>query len=271
LGNQAKNNLMGMEHMNTNKLATIVMSLATLLFIFPLSAELLAGDSMKTSTAYTATEFPESSELPIEGAATTTTTTTTTPTAFLQSSALFGTGTQIQIFRVPTMDNNGNITYYDLTIPLTVTSKGAIATTAPVKSAVSKILSSNQFVPGTYVDKNGEYGAGKCTVSASVTTGGRNEVAFQCANDPYAWSGAAVTGPIIGNPYQAALQAAGIDKLPGATNFAWGVLGSATNENLWGCGYDGDIISISQVGTTISITDFKTGNKQQCGTTLVKQ
>ena len=143
-----------------------------------------------------------------------------TPTAFLERSQIIGTGKQINVYRVPTIDSIGDVRCYDLTIKFGVTSGGKFKTTPTVTAIECPDVPDNKFVAGTYTsgsDQGTQFGCGDvtCTVTTSVLNGGRMEVALFCkdANCKHTFSGSAVSGPIEGHPFELDLLAAGSTRL----------------------------------------------------------
>jgi hypothetical protein len=199
-----------------------------------------------------------------------------TPTAYLERSQIIGTGKQINVYRVPTMDSTGKVEYYDLTIKFVVTSEGKFKTPT-LGSSLSPDVFSDEFVPGTYFSESSDgYGSATCTVTVGVLKGGRMEVALACKSSQYShsFSGSAVSGPIAGHPYQLDLLAAGIDKISGNGNSSWGKVGynfNGASLPWWGCLNTGDVISARQAGNTIVLSGYDNGNIQKCGVSLVIQ
>ncbi len=192
-----------------------------------------------------------------------------TPTAFMQNAQVIGTGKQIKAYRVPTQDEKGIIRYYDLTVNLNVLKNGKIdASKSSVKAVPSKLVLSTQFLPGTYTDANNRW---KCTMDTSVLKGGRTETALACnkTSGPeisISWA----SGPIKGHPFELDLKAAGIDKITGYDNYAWGRVGYSYLTE-WGCFRTNHIISARQAGNLLNLTCYGESNTALCGTTLIKK
>jgi hypothetical protein len=188
-----------------------------------------------------------------------------TPTAHLENAQVYAIGKTIQAFRVPTVDSNGVVKYYNLTLNLNVLNNGTIDTTAITASTQVANSPSNKFIPGIYVDGIGN----TCTVVTALLLGGRTEVAISCSYSTYKLQANWVTGLIPGHPFEQELKTAGINTLPYYSNYSWGKI--AYNYGLWwGCMTQNEIISARQLGNTLSIGGFDTANIQKCGVNLVK-
>ncbi len=194
-----------------------------------------------------------------------------TPTAYLENAQVFATGKKIQAFRVPTTDVDGKVKYYNLTIDLNVLNDGTIDTVAAdINAVLSPTVSSLKFISGNYSDGSGT----ACTVATSTLQGGRMEVSLSCKRgSSYYIQAGAVSGLIAGHPFELDLKAAGIDKIPGYGNYAWGKIATAYNNGYswWDCMGTNDIISARQVGNTIAISGYDTGNTLKCGVVLTKK
>ncbi len=190
-----------------------------------------------------------------------------TPTAYLENAQIFATGKQFQAFRVPTVDSDGKVKYYNLTIDLDVLSDGTINSLPTLASEIALTTSSNKFIPGTYSDGLGT----TCTVVTTVLPGGRTEAAISCSRCCTAHLQANwITGPASKHPFEVQLRAAGIDKLSYYNNYSWGIVGNGDG-NWWGCIDPNDVISAGQIGNTLVIAGFNTANVQKCAVNMAKQ
>jgi hypothetical protein len=77
-----------------------------------------------------------------------------------------------------------------------------------------------EFIPGTYSGVGGD----TCTAGVSAASGGRTAGALSCKDkdNRVIFNANWITGPIAGHPFEPELVAAGIDKITGAENVAWG-------------------------------------------------
>jgi hypothetical protein len=185
---------------------------------------------------------------------------TTPRSAFLERGQVLASGNQVKTFRLPTTDENNKVTYWDVTIDLTVGANGKPAADAVVTSLKSPKFSGSDFVAGTYADTNGYL----CTFTTAILDGGRQEVAFNCGF----LTGSVVNGPIEGHPFELELTAAKIGDIPAYRNYSWGLVGSGTG---WNCFNTNDVISARQIANQIVITDYGRDNSVDCGMTLVRQ
>ena len=120
------------------------------------------------------------------------------------------------------------------------------------------------FIPGTYTYPLGE----TCKLSNVTLPSGREQVSLACQDkEKYPFSATWVNGPIKGNPFQVALQAAGIDKLPASTDYAWGEMTSNVSGEM-GCFGGVQIISATQIGNSILLTNYDAGNDVACTVSL---
>lgn len=190
------------------------------------------------------------------------------PAVFTERAQVLPTGSVIHAYRVPTTDVNGKIRYSDLEIQLSVNDAGKIDARASVLAVPSPKVLGNSFVAGTYKDTDGA----TCTLGPSVLPSGRQVASLACVNSvgrdlSASWA----TGLIDGHPFELDLRAAGIDTIPGYTDFAWGKLGVVTQTAYWGCMGTGEILSASQTGNQLTLNGYDFGKTQLCGVTLILQ
>ncbi len=125
----------------------------------------------------------------------------------------------------------------------------------------------NKFVPGTYKDHSTT-----CTLS-TAPFGERTEGIFKCQGI-YTLTVAWYTGALNGHPFETELKTAGIDKIPGYTNFAWGKVGSTNGVSWWNdcipTNGVGGILSVRQTDKTLTFYSFGTDNKSKCQGTFDK-
>ena len=164
---------------------------------------------------------------------------------------------------MPALNNKGKTIYYDLDIVLTIIDSGA-PKTAQVTAKRSPNLLALGFIPGTYSDGKG----GSCNMGVSAAAGGRTAGALACKDKDggATFSANWFTGPVAGHPFESHLVAAGIDKLTGAENVAWGNGTSATGGWAYGCFYfsGGSVISVHQAGGVLAINNFRNDNEIDC-------
>lgn len=191
-----------------------------------------------------------------------------TPAAYLESAQVFATGKKIQAFRVPTVDVDGKIKYYNLTINLNVLNDGTIDTVAAnIDTVLSLNFSANKFIAGTYIDGLGS----TCTLVTTVLQGGRTEAAFSCKHtNGHSLQANWVTGLVPGHPFELSLKAAGINLIPAYSNYSWGKVANSST-TWWGCMNANEIISARQIGNTLALGGYDLSNKQNCGVNLTKK
>jgi len=136
---------------------------------------------------------------------------------------------------------------------------------APMKVvAESQVLPSalaTEFLSGSYDDGQGN----TCTVGVSAASDGRTAGALSCKSDTVSnFNANWFTGPIAGHPFEPELVSAGIDKIIGAENVAWGQ--GSTNASTWyGCfNNGGDVISVHQAENVLAINNFGNDSRIDC-------
>ena len=194
-----------------------------------------------------------------------------TPTAYLERAEIIASGSQVNVYRVPTTNSAGEVQYFDLTVKFGVLGTGKFKKSATVTSVSVPDFEALGFIPGTYSDGKG----GTCTMGVSAAAGGRAAGALACRDK----DGNAVfnanwfTGPVAGHPLESDLVHAGIDKISGAQNVAWGN-GTGALGGTWayGCFYgDGNVISVHQAGDVLGINNFDTDSVINCNYSFVLQ
>lgn len=186
-------------------------------------------------------------------------------TGYLEQAQTQAAGTQIRSYGMPATDELGKISYWDVTIDLTIGTNGKPAGSANVTSAKQVPLKSNRLVPGTYTDNWG----GNCTVITTNLPSGRQEASVACATATVQWNFSVISGDIPGHPFELQLTNANIQGIPGYRDYNWGVDG-ATNNNYGGCFYTNYIVSARQVGSQIVVTRYGADNIGDCGANLAK-
>ena len=132
-------------------------------------------------------------------------------TGYLEQAQTQAAGTQIRSYGMPATDELGKISYWDVTIDLTIGTNGKPAGSANVTSAKQVPLKSNRLVPGTYTDNWG----GNCTVITTNLPSGRQEASVACATATVQWNFSVISGDIPGHRSRAALQPGNAQKLLG--------------------------------------------------------
>lgn len=190
-----------------------------------------------------------------------------TPTAYLERAEIIASGSQVNVYRVPTTNSAGEVQYFDLTVKFGVLGTGKFKKSATVTSASVPDFEALGFIPGTYSDGAG----GTCTMGVSGAAGGRTVGGLACKDkDGTATFNANwVTGPVAGHPFEPQLVAAGIDKIPGAQIVAWGMGNAGTAYDYWGAyncfGGNGNVISVHQAGSVLAINNYALDDKIDCG------
>lgn len=152
--------------------------------------------------------------------------------------------------------------------------------------AKTRLNSSNlpgpNFIPGNYQSPDGKW---TCTVGASTLSSGRQEGSVSCKHSDATsnnWLTASFTsGPLEGHTFESDLRKAGIDKITGMADYAWGIAGTQSDSSgnaVWNCFSAGDLISARQSGSQINITNYGSsynsdlGNTNKCAMALaIKQ
>ncbi len=187
-------------------------------------------------------------------------------TGYLEQAQTQAAGTQIRSYGMPATDELGKISYWDVTIDLTIGTNGKPAGNANVTSVKQVPLKSNRLVPGTYTDS---WGA-TCTVITTNLPSGRQETSASCVTPTnYQWNFSVVSGDIPGHPFELQLTAANIQGIPGYRDYNWGVDG-VTSNNYGSCFYANYTISARLVGSQIVVTRYGYDNVNDCGNTLTK-
>jgi len=189
-------------------------------------------------------------------------------TAYLERAQVLAAGTQIQTFRLPTKPATGAIKYWDMTIVVELDSKGKPAGVMLSSVVPSPKITASDFLAGEYLDPFGT----PCTVTTGMLDGGRQEVAYSCKTSGNSVnSGSAVNGPLLGHPFEVNLLAAGMDKISGFENSAWGKVGYSSISTFWSCFRTNSLISARQVGSQLVLNNFGDDNLTDCGITLTLQ
>lgn len=187
-----------------------------------------------------------------------------TPAAYVERSQVLPTGNLIHAYRVPTTDTEGKLRYFDVTVELFVNDKGKFASSANVVAVTSPKVLGNKFIPGTYTSPTGVV----CTVNASILSSSRQQGAVSCASGDKPFSASWVTGLIEGHPFELDLRAAGIDKIEGYADYAWGKIGSTPSTVWFGCMSTGEVVSAVQSGDQLTLGGYDLSNIQKCSVTL---
>lgn len=188
----------------------------------------------------------------------------TPPAVYLERAQVLPTGNVVHAYRVPTINVNGGIKYWDVEITLSVNDQGRIAANAAVVSAPSPKVLGNNFVKGTYKAPDGLV----CTVDVSFVGSGRQELSVACGTG---FSATLSTGDIAGHPFEPDLLAAHIDQITGYRDYAWGKIGDTRGFSWWTCMNTGEVISAVQAGEQLNLNGYNLGNVQMCGVTLTRQ
>lgn len=186
--------------------------------------------------------------------------------ALLQLGTTQGLGNNLGITRIPVLDANGAVKYYDVTIAFSVDSTGHLTVNSTAtKIVLSPNLAVGAFVPGIY---NG--GPSRCphTVGApGILGGGRISGSIadsDCGLLSLAFNASWVSGPITGHPNEAVLRAAGIS----FQGYSWGILGDV-GQDWQDLGWKpGDIIGVVQSGQQLNIHNFGNDNKENTSATF---
>lgn len=194
-----------------------------------------------------------------------------TPTMQSESATLSGASNQVAITRVPITNQFGVVKYWDIQLQFTLdplTGKPSVSSGFPTVVTSPSITVGN-FKPGTYRDSLGR----KYTVGGpNVAAGGRTSwsLANNSTGTGFVVSVAWTTGPIVGHPNQASLNARAIT----STAFSWGTMGTSNDSffsspfasNLWTAG---SVVGASQTGNTLSLHLFQNLDAVEDSTTTL--
>lgn len=169
-------------------------------------------------------------------------------TIFMESAQINGTAGTIRVTRLPVQDAVGNITYKNITLPFSVSATGVVTlNTAGVRIIASPTILANTFKPGKYKEATDSY------TTYTVGTpgpgpGGRVTTTISGRYFNATW----ISGPITGHPYEPLLKPL---NLP-ASGQNWGIVGYESY-SYWA---NGDIVSATQTGDTITLTNYGKDN-----------
>lgn len=187
-------------------------------------------------------------------------------TGYLEQAQTQASGSQIRSYGMPATDELGKISYWDVTVDLTIGTNGKPAGSANVTAVKQVTMKSNRLVPGVYTDSWG----GTCNLIATTLPSGRQEVSGTCVTPTnYQWNFSVISGDIPGHPFELQLTNANIQGIPGYRDYNWGVNGT-TSGNYGQCMYSNYTISARQVGTQIVVTRYGYDNSNDCGNTLTR-
>ena len=198
------------------------------------------------------------------------------PVALLESSQqVQASGQAVQVWRLPTLDANGKLTFWDVTLNLGIDRTGRPASVAinavvsPMAMAAGLDALAGAYSASLDLGKDSEKNKDICAVTVGVLEGGRREAAFSCVA-PLALSGTWTSGPIKGHPLELELEAAGIADIGGYRQYAWGKVASGGPFKAT-CLAANKIIGVRQLGTQIAITSYGDDNVADCGLILSRQ
>jgi len=179
-----------------------------------------------------------------------------TPHADFQYSTVTGTTNTVNVTRVPSVNAEGTISYWDISV---VFDSDATTGEPAVDSSTVKAspkLYVNNFKQGTYIAPS-TYFAGSGLIALTgpgVTNGGATEWSVATASGANACTapGSATfyVGPIASNPLYSRLKAAGIT----STAYSYGLDGGDTCDGDWWLG--GGILGFAQTGNALTIVSF---------------
>jgi hypothetical protein len=145
-----------------------------------------------------------------------------TPTAVLQNSSLYAVKKNIFANRVPTLDSNGKVQYFDLKVKTFINPDGTFDTIAEVIASPSPVVKTGVIRPGTYQSLNG---LTTCTVTNMTLTSGRIQSFLNCDFNSGGFFNLSVATGLVsdGHPFQTELVNGGIDQKPDADTYTWGL------------------------------------------------
>lgn len=183
------------------------------------------------------------------------------PAAYTERAKVIAAGQTVHVYRLPTTDNLGNVSYYDINVNLVIGDDGVPSALADVGAALSPQIASADFVPGVYTGIHLNNSPATCQLSAAPFAG-RSEYTLHCAIDENAAQTLDVTwytGPIAGHPLEPQLVAAQLNTLPGNEEFAWGRVGFSSliqGGGFFGCLRAVDLLSVREVNNTLVISRY---------------
>lgn len=147
------------------------------------------------------------------------------PAVMLEKSQSYALDDYVKAFRTPVMNNKGEISYWDVTIKLTVNSNGTLKKTAKVTATKPPEVVNGALVPGTYVAADGA----TCTVTNITLSNGRIQSFLTCkSEEDKEFTLSVATGTLTaGHPYLPELTAKKIDQRSDVDTYTWGLLTGA--------------------------------------------
>lgn len=143
------------------------------------------------------------------------------PSVRLEKSASYIFSNKIRAFRVPTIDIEGKVRFFDVAVDLIVNPDGTLGSTADVAFSFSPVVATSLIRGGTY--KSSSENAA-CTVNNLTLVGGRIQSFFECDTGG-SFTMSLANGLISsGHPFETELVNSGIDKKPDVNTFTWGIV-----------------------------------------------
>ncbi len=166
---------------------------------------------------------------------------------FGERSQVVVAGNTVYLYGLPTTNSTGTARYFDVTMELSVGTNGTPLETAAVTSVKSPAVRTSEFVPGQYD------GGGYACQLVAAPFAGRTEYTMFCGGsypNTYRW----FNGSIVGNPLEAKLVQAGLNTLPGNSEYSWGDVTVDSSFN--GCFYFGGLFGARQLGDRLILSSY---------------
>jgi len=198
------------------------------------------------------------------------------PSAMLEKSATYALGNTVHAFRLPTVNNVGQIKYYDVDVRLNVNPNGTITTANVTKSQLSPLVTTGVIAPGTYQETGG---TDKCIVTNMTLTNGRIQSFFKCANGTNVanvFEFSVATGQVTaGHPFLAELLLKKVNTRTDVNTQTWGIGTTQGGFNLGGCSFGG--LAGTAIGTktngnviTVNVINNGAAPNTYCAPTMTK-
>ncbi len=182
---------------------------------------------------------------------------------FVHDAQDVGTADTIILYDLPTRTSDGKVRYWDTTIVIGADAATGKPNTVSVSAVKAPAVKRSEFQTGTYTPSSA--GASpNCTVTASPFAG-RTQFDLRCipsSGPDYVatW----YTGPIAGHPFESALRAAGLDLIPGSSEYSWGQVLTNGSNTYYGCFNFGELISARQIGDQLTLINWDDDDQINC-------
>ena len=198
------------------------------------------------------------------------------PRALLQNAQTYALDNTFHAFRVPTVDSQNIVRFYDVKVNLVVAADGTISPNAIVTRAPSLPIGTLNVQPGTYQETGG---IDRCTVTNITLSNGRIQSFFRCANGTSAantFEFSVATGTIsAGHPFLAELLLKKVNLRTDVATQSWGIITSAKAFHIGNCDVGagvGSAVGVKTNGSLMTVTLINNGALPNtfCAPTMTK-